>query len=37
MIYPFFRPLLFALDPETAHDMAFASLDVAAKLGVVRR
>jgi len=36
MIYPFFRPLLFALDPETAHDMAFASLDVAAKLGVVQ-
>ena len=36
MIYPFFRPLLFALDPETAHDMAFASLDVAARLGIVR-
>ena len=36
MIYPFFRPLLFALDPETAHDMAFASLDVAAKLGIVQ-
>ena len=36
MIYPFFRPLLFALDPEAAHDMAFASLDVAAKLGVVQ-
>ena len=36
MIYPFFRPLLFALDPETAHDMAFASLDVAARLGIAR-
>jgi len=36
MIYPFFRPLLFALDAETAHGMAFASLDVAAKLGVVQ-
>jgi dihydroorotate dehydrogenase len=36
MIYPFFRPLLFALDPETAHEMAFASLDVAAKLGIVQ-
>ncbi len=36
MIYPFFRPLLFALDPETAHGMAFASLDVAARLGIVR-
>ncbi len=36
MIYPFFRPLLFTLDPETAHDMAFASLDVAARLGIVQ-
>jgi dihydroorotate dehydrogenase len=36
MIYPFFRPLLFALDPETAHHMAFASLDVAARLGIVQ-
>jgi len=36
MIYPFFRPLLFTLDPETAHDMAFASLDVAARLGVAQ-
>jgi dihydroorotate dehydrogenase len=35
MIYPFFRPLLFALDPETAHDMAFTSLDAAARLGLV--
>jgi dihydroorotate dehydrogenase len=36
MIYPFFRPLLFALDPETAHDMAFAGLDVAARCGIVQ-
>lgn len=36
MIYPFFRPLLFAFDPETAHDMAFASLDVAARLGIAQ-
>ena len=36
MIYPFFRPLLFALDPETAHDMAFASLDVATRFGIAQ-
>jgi dihydroorotate dehydrogenase len=36
MLYPLFRPLLFALDPETAHDMALASLDAAAALGVAR-
>jgi dihydroorotate dehydrogenase len=36
MLYPFFRPLLFALDPETAHEAAFASLDVAARLGVAQ-
>ena len=36
MIYPFFRPLLFTLDPETAHDMAFASLDIAARFGIVQ-
>ncbi len=36
MIYPFFRPLLFTLDPETAHDMAFASLDAAARFGIVQ-
>ena len=32
MLYPLFRPLLFALDPETAHDVAFAGLDAAAAL-----
>ena len=36
MLYPLFRPLLFALDPETAHDAAFASLDTAAACGVAR-
>ncbi|MFO1313420.1 MAG: quinone-dependent dihydroorotate dehydrogenase [Burkholderiales bacterium] len=33
-LYPFARHFLFALDPETAHDLAFAALDRAAKLGV---
>ena len=33
MIYPLFRPLLFALDPETAHDVAFAGLDFAVRCG----
>jgi len=33
-LYPFARPFLFALDPETAHEIAFAGLDRAAKLGV---
>ncbi len=32
MLYPFFRPLVFTLDPETAHDVAFRALDVAARL-----
>jgi dihydroorotate dehydrogenase len=36
MLYPLFRPLLFSLDPETAHDVTFGGLDVAAKLGVAR-
>lgn len=34
MLYPLFRPLLFSLDPETAHDVAFGGLHVVAKLGV---
>jgi dihydroorotate dehydrogenase len=29
-------PFLFALDPETAHDLAFASLDRAAQFGLAR-
>ena len=36
MLYPLFRPALFALDPEHAHDVAFAALDAAAKAGVAR-
>jgi len=32
VLYPFFRPLVFTLEPETAHDVAFRSLDVAARL-----
>lgn len=35
-LYPLFRPLLFTLDPETAHEIAFDGLDVAAGLGVAR-
>jgi dihydroorotate dehydrogenase len=36
MLYPLFRPLLFTLDPETAHDVAFAGLDAAAACGVAQ-
>ena len=36
MLYPLFRPLLFALDPEAAHDVALASLDAAAATGLAR-
>ena len=36
MTYPFLRPLLFTLDPETAHEMAFASLDIAVKCGIAQ-
>ena len=36
MLYPLFRPLLFGLDPETAHDIALAALDAAAALGVAQ-
>jgi dihydroorotate dehydrogenase len=35
-MYPLFRPFFFALDPETAHDLAFAGLDVAAHTGMAR-
>lgn len=31
MLYSLSRPLLFALDPETAHDLAFTVLDIAAR------
>src|SRR5437667_7662621 len=36
MLYPLFRPLLFALDPETAHELTLAGLDAAASLGVAQ-
>jgi dihydroorotate dehydrogenase len=36
MIYPLLRPLLFTLDPESAHDAAFAGLDAAARVGVAQ-
>ena len=36
MLYSLFRPLLFALDPEAAHEATFRSLDLAAKLGVAQ-
>ncbi len=35
-LYPFARTFLFALDPETAHDLAFAGLDHAARFGLAR-
>jgi dihydroorotate dehydrogenase len=34
MLYRTIRPLLFALDPETAHGVSLKSLDVLARLGV---
>jgi dihydroorotate dehydrogenase len=36
MLYQAFRPALFALDPESAHELAFGSLDLAAHLGVAK-
>ena len=36
MFYPLFRPLLFTLDPETAHDVALATLDAAVACGAAR-
>jgi dihydroorotate dehydrogenase len=36
MLYPLFRPLLFTLDPETAHGVAFAALDAAVASGAAR-
>jgi len=35
-LYPFARPFLFALDPETAHELTFANLDRAARIGVAQ-
>jgi len=31
MTYPFYRPLLLALDPENAHELAFGALDTAQR------
>ena len=36
VLYPLLRPALFALDPERAHDLAFAALDAAAHAGVAK-
>ena len=35
-LYPLFRPLLFAVDPEAAHQIVFRALDSAAALGVAQ-
>jgi dihydroorotate dehydrogenase len=35
-LYPFARPFLFALDPESAHDLALAGLDRAAQFGLAQ-
>jgi len=35
MLYRVFRPLLFALEPETAHRLSLRSLDVLTRLGAV--
>ena len=37
MRYPTFRRLLFKFDPETAHELAFAGLDIATALGIAQR
>ncbi|MFO1323393.1 MAG: quinone-dependent dihydroorotate dehydrogenase [Burkholderiales bacterium] len=34
--YPLVRPFLFALDPETAHELSFAALDRSAKFGIAQ-
>lgn len=36
MLYTLLRPALFTLDPERAHELAFAALDRAARLGLAR-
>jgi dihydroorotate dehydrogenase len=35
-LYPLFRPLLFAADPEVAHDVALRTLDNAARIGIAQ-
>jgi dihydroorotate dehydrogenase len=36
MLYSLIRPMLFALDPERAHETTFASLDAAARMGLAQ-
>jgi dihydroorotate dehydrogenase len=36
MLYSLFRPLLFSLEPEVAHSLAFDTLDIAARAGLGR-
>jgi dihydroorotate dehydrogenase len=35
-LYPLFRPLLFAADPELAHEVALRGLDAAARVGLAQ-
>lgn len=35
-LYPLFRPLLFGIDPETAHALVFRGLDAAAAVGLAQ-
>jgi dihydroorotate dehydrogenase len=35
-LYPLFRPLLFAVDPEAAHQIVLSALDGAAALGIAQ-
>ncbi len=35
-LYPLFRPLLFAADPELAHDVVLRGLDLAAATGIAQ-
>jgi dihydroorotate dehydrogenase len=35
-LYPLFRPLLFAADPELAHDITLRALDAAARMGIAQ-
>lgn len=35
-LYPLIRPLLFKLDPETAHCLTFSALDIGAKTGITQ-
>ncbi len=35
-LYPLIRPLLFKLDPETAHQLTFSALELGSRLGATR-